>query len=391
MKILTIKIAVATIAIPIAGFCINSQVWAEELVISGNGASANSEINVTTTSSTTVEQSNQANIQNNVDLNSNTGDNSASGNTGTGTQITTGDTNTQTSIENSANISIVSSECCLQSPSDVTITGNGENSQNTVNFNQNSDTNINTVQNANIQSNVNGYSNTGGNQANNNSGSNASITTGDISVNGKIENKNINLGSVLAQKPGGGGVTIKISGNGTLSNNLVNLSLNNNFDVNVDNTANILNNAIWNLITGDNQANGNTGGNVSITTGDISFITEIMNGPINTSKVVVDCCGGPDVPPPDDDDDDEDDDDDDNPNGGTPPTQPPVDQSKPPTTTDQGSTSPSNGQVLAAITAGQILPVSGMMWTVILSLASLLMFLFGLYLRLHPGRDPSKI
>lgn len=383
-NILKVKVLVAIIAISLTSFFLSSQVWAQELVISENGASSNSQINITTSSSTIVEQSNQANIQNNVELNSNTGDNSASGNTGTSTQVTTGDANTQTSVENTANISIVSSDCCLQLPSAVTITGNGGNSQNTVNFNQNSDTNIYAVQSANILSSISGGINTGENQANGNSGGSTAITTGDINVESYIENKNINLTSVSSQQAGVGGVNIIISGNGSNSNNLVNLSLNNNFDVNIDSKANILNNAVWDLITGNNLASGNTGGDVFIATGDISYIAEIINDPINTNRVEIDCCkdqGGPNPPPPPGDK---------NPDG-RPTDPPPVDQPKPPTTTDQGSNPASNGQVLAAMTVGQVLPATGMSWTVILTLISLIMFMLGLYLRLHPGRDPGNI
>ena len=304
------------------------------------------------------------------------------------TQIQTGDINTQVSIENSANVSTVLLECCPQPPSTITITGNGSDSQNLVDFQQNSDTQININQNAYIQNNLNGSANTGGNQANNNSGGNTTITTGNINVNLNIENTNINMTNVSAPQANGS-VTIKIAGNGSYSNNLVNVSLNNNVNISIDNRAEIINSAIWDLITGRNEASGNTGGNVSITTGDINFMAEIVNGPINVSLVNIGCCdnvddpGDPADPAADPDD----------PAGEPSPTLPPPSNSQPPPSSSNPGpgSSHSNGEVLAALTtAGQILPATGSLWTMILTLASLLMFVLGLYLRLHPGQDPGK-
>ena len=161
--------------------------------------------------------------------------------------------------------------------------------------------------------------------------------------------------------------------------------------MNIDNKVDILNTALWNLITGKNQADNNTGGDVSVLTGDINFITEIINDPINTEAGIIDCCKdegtvNPPTPP------------DDNPPNGGPPVQPPqqpqppqpIDQSPPSGGPGPSFSSPSDGQVLGAMTTGQILPATGVSWTLIMSLLSLIMFMLGLYLRLHPGQDPGK-
>lgn len=360
-----------------------SSVTAEELVISGNGSSSDSQITITSVSTTSVEQVNQASIQNDVSLNANTGENSASDNTNADTSITTGGISFDTSAQNNANLSAFLLDCCQEPPSTIMIIDNGADSQNTVNFNQNSNTQINIVQNAQIQNNVSGNVNTGENQANDNSEGDISITTGSISVNSNIENKNINVTSVSVPFTDNS-LNINISGNGFSSNNLVNASLNNEQNISINNKADILNNSIWDLITGKNQANGNTGGNIFIGTGDINATTEITNGPININLITADCCNDPDVPSDPDDPGDPDD-----PEGEPlPPTnQPPSSSSN----LDPGSSAPSNGQVLAAATSGQVLPATGMSWTVTLTLASLIMFLMGLYLRLHPGQDPGKI
>lgn len=381
------KGAIVLIALVIPALLSASSAEAEELVISGNGSSADSQITVSTTTNTTVEQSNQASIQNDVQLDLNTGENSTSDNTASDTQITTGDINTQVSTDTSANVSMVSLDCCPNPESTIAVTDNGSDSQNSINFAQKLDTQINIYQNAYIQNSVTGSANTGGNSANDNTGGSVTIETGNINVSSNIVNKNINMTNVSAPQANGS-VDIKISGNGSYSNNLADISLNNNLNINIDSQADILNNSIWDLITGRNQASGNTGGNVYIATGDINFVAEIINGPINESLVTIDCCDDPDDPAdPGDPSDPSDPDDPRDPEGGPPPAnQPPSPSSNP----GPGSSTPSNGQVLAAMAAGQILPATGVSWTIILSLVSLIMFMLGLYLRRHPGQDPGK-
>ncbi|MFH0936829.1 MAG: hypothetical protein V1808_00875 [Candidatus Daviesbacteria bacterium] len=388
--IFRIKFAVIITAILTPALILSaSPVMAEELVISGNGSSSDNQISLTVTSNTTVEQSNQESIKNDVQLDLSSGENNASDNTSADTQITTGNINTQTSIENSTNISAVSLDCCAEPQSTITVTDNGSDSQSNVDFSQNSDTQINIGQNAQIQNNVIGNGNTGENRANDNSGGNISINTGNINVILNIENKNINAVSVSAPQVNSN-VNIKIAGNGSSSDNLVFISLNNNFAININNKADILNNAIWNLTTGKNLANGNTGGNVSIFTGDINLVTEIKNEDINESVIISGCCGGPnDSEDPDNSVNPSDPEDSDDPGDPSLPTQP-IDRSQPQTNPNMGSSTSSNGQVLGAMTGGQILPATGVSWTIILSMVSLIMFMLGLYLRLHPGRDPAK-
>lgn len=382
-----LKLTVVTAAILISAFVLNSPSRAVELVISGNGSSADSQINITSTTTTTVEQVNHADIQNNVHSDLNTGANNASDNTNAGTSVTTGNISSETSIQNSTNSSSASVNCCPQPSGNIAITDNATGSQNTVNLNQNTNTQITISQNAQIQNNIVGTANTGGNSANENTRGNTSISTGNISVNSKTANDHINKASVSDPQEDNS-LQIKISGNGSSSNSQVNITSNNNLNLSIDNKAEILNNSIWDLITGKNQANGNTGGTVSVVTGSINLVSEIINDPINSDSVTIPCCktkpgdGGQNPPPGPSE----------KPKGGPPETpQPqPASQSQPPSSAGPGP-SPQGGEVLAAETSGQILPATGVSWTIILTLASLIMFMLGLYLRLHPGCDPGKI
>ncbi|MBI2020748.1 hypothetical protein HYS94_05065 [Candidatus Daviesbacteria bacterium] len=359
--------------------------YADELVISGNGSDSESQISITSTSETNVTQTNEANIDNNVNLDANTGGNSASGNNGD-VEITTGDINSQTTIENSANTSNVSLSCCPDSNLTVEISGNGEDSQNSVDLDQTSDTQINVNQSANIKNSINGSANTGGNSANDNSGGNVSITTGNINVTDEIRNENINLTKISAPQ-GDGSITIKIWGNGSDSQNAVIVNWDNNLNIDVNNNADIFNSLVWYLNTGENSASGNNG-DVSISTGDINYYAEIINGPINLVDIDIPCCVEDGGGPGDGDGDENEDGDGDGDGGGdgdNPP--PPSSPSNPPSNGGGGNGGQAQGAAIAAV--GQILPATGSLWLILLTLIAMLMFILGLYLRLHPGRDPN--
>lgn len=260
---------------------------AMEFEISGNGSGSDSQVTVNQQSQTTVTQSNQADITNNVTSSANTGDNPASGNTGGDTVITTGDVDSSVQVQNSANTSMVDVGCCPED-TQVTIFGNGGNSQNNVNLTLASNTNIVVNQTANIASNVNGSANTGGNSANDNSGTGVTIQTGNIKVAGGIKNGPTNVSSVKATR-GVGGASVLVAENGSNSQNSVNLNLQSDTNVFGNFEANFENFSFWDLNTGENNVNGNTGGRVNIKTGDIDFSFFIDNS-ANFSSVDIDCC-----------------------------------------------------------------------------------------------------
>ena len=270
-------------------------VRALEIEVSGNGSGSTNEVTTQVTTETVVQQTNEANVTNNVNTDANTGGNTASENTGGSTAIETGDVAQNVSIETAANASSVETPCCA-SETEITISGNGENSQNSVDLTQTQGTDITINQDADIFNKVEGSANTGENTANGNNG-NVSIQTGDIHVSGGIENGPINVHNVSASVPGQE-LSLKISGNGAGSSNNLTLSIFDPTNVFINSNADIDNFVHWDLNTGGNVANGNNG-DVSIVTGDIFFDFLIKNGPINVGEVDIDCCHL--LPPPPDD------------------------------------------------------------------------------------------
>lgn len=354
-----------------------STVWAEELSITDNGSGSQNQVNVTNSQTTTVEQANNANIDNNVSSTANTGQNTTSANSGDAS-ITTGDISSNTSVENSANVSSAQVSCCPTS-SEIEVSGNGTDSENSVDVTLTNQTNVSITQNAYITNNINGNLNTGSNTASDNSG-NVSISTGDIHAQAGIENRVVNLASVKGSS-GGSDLTISIFGNGSSSDNNVKFVHDNQTNVSINNHSYLNNILNFYANTGGNSANGNSG-NVTITTGDI-FLDLFIRNKTNLSFVDIDCCprGGPGPDDPGDNDDDEkddnkdddkkdngdngDDDGDDGDNGGD----------------NGGGGGP--GEVL-----GATLPATGNNTVLGLTLMALLMLAWGIYLRSTP--KPKK-
>ncbi len=268
---------------------------ATEFVIEGNGDNSQNSINYTQEKSETVQQSNEANIDNNVNQEANTGGNSASSNTGGEVNIETGDATSNTQIENSGNHSVYESECCPNGDSSLVISGNGSGSTNNIGYTSNNTSKIIINNLMNTTNNISITANTGDNEADSNNGD-VSITTGKAKINAKVENKNINLAYIKGSQ-GTGSFNVKVSGNGVDSTNdvIVNNSLNT--DIVVNNRLDLINNLRFSAITGNNSANRNNG-KVSISTGDVMLDIILKNKDINVSQIVLECCQEKEQPSP---------------------------------------------------------------------------------------------
>ena len=193
------------------------------LEITGNGSDSYNKADVDVNQTTVVEQSNTANISNNVTANADTGKNDANRNTGGSVSIDTGDASTTVGITNEVNSNVAEVQCC-EGDVDVLISGNGDNSTNKayvdVNQDQGSGTFVDQSNYAKIDNDVDADSNTGKNDANRNTGGVVSIDTGDASVEVGIDNMinfnwaDVDCGCLLD-------VLAKIAGNGDDSKNKI--------------------------------------------------------------------------------------------------------------------------------------------------------------------------
>lgn len=369
---------------------VKTSIFAEEvnISVSENGQSSSNEVKLETSTSSSVNQENNAQASNNVVINQNTGGNDASSNS-SDVSITTGGVNSTTNISNeNINTNIGNStDCSCVQNSVLEVSGNGEESHNLIE--QTSTTNIQIGQqnNVNINNTVSANINTGNNQSSGNNGS-VFITTGDVKVNSNIENSRINF---TAGKFTSSQNSIKnvISGNGNNSNNNISLIENKNFIIDIRNISFITNNVDFLLNTGYNRSSENNG-DVVIKSGDITSNINIENNDINTSFVRVSCPANQIIEDPDDPDDDESDDEEEDESDDD-------ESSVEPSTTnsgnggsddDEGDDEEENDSDILGIT--DELPFTGSYLMLLATLVSLLLFFIGLCMRLRLILSPPS-
>ena len=103
------------------------------IVISGNGSDTDNDAKINTTQTTTVQQQNIANIENDVDVDANTGHNDANRNTGGEVEIDTGNADVEVMVDTLANFNWANVDDCLcLLDLLVKIAGNGDNSDNDI-------------------------------------------------------------------------------------------------------------------------------------------------------------------------------------------------------------------------------------------------------------------
>ncbi|MBU4017216.1 hypothetical protein KKF69_07130 [Patescibacteria group bacterium] len=361
---------------------------AESISITGNGEGSSSEVNISNNTETNIQQTNTAEINNNVDTTADTGNNTTDNNTGGNNDITTGDVSQTIDISNETNTSIVDQNCCVTPTpaSTITISGNGTDSNNSTSLTSIYQTTVVINQNAKIMNSITETANTGNNSADNNTGK-VSIHTGDIVSAKNINNNSINSSRVSISNNSNNDTQVKISNNGGGSINNITFDKNNTTIISINNSSNITNNITSDLNTGNNHADGNTG-DVIIRTGDIISAIEIQNR-TNLDDITI-ACTDPDQPDPDPITDPVEDQNIDpiQPPKDLPPTPRPID----PTFLTNKSTGPSDpptqiGQVAAAVAS--ILPATGNNLLFFALIGNIMMLLLGAYLRLRSGNSPG--
>lgn len=283
------KFKVLVFLLAVYSFVFTPSVSALELVVTDNGTGSDNEVNVQVETETNVVQTNEADVENTVIEDLNTGGNIATGNTDGDVNIQTGDINTATSIDNQLNSNYAKTEPCC-STVDIEISDNGSNSDNTVNLDFGANTVIEADNIASVSNTIMGKANTGENKALDNTGGSVSINTGDINVQNQVVNDSVNT-SFIETYSGFSDVSAAIKDNGEGSDNTINADFNDDLNVLINHSSDIENYILWEAETGANEASGNTGGDVSITTGDINIVNFIENL-VNIGGVDVDCCEG---------------------------------------------------------------------------------------------------
>jgi hypothetical protein len=148
------------------------------------------------------------------------------------------------------------------------ISGNGSYSENTVNIIKEEEKTVVQDNSASIKNFINSEANSGGNMASNNTGGDTSLLTGNAITSVEVSNMaNLNQASIEDCDGCSNDEPVNISGNGSSSENSVTKLTCDDIAVFQDNYANLNNFINANAKTGYNDVNGNTGGDVAVSTG----------------------------------------------------------------------------------------------------------------------------
>jgi len=167
----------------------------------------------------------------------------------------------------------------------IEVSGNGSDSENEVELEYEHEVEVTQSNYADVQNEIKAEASTGENEAEDNTGGNVEVESGDATTKVTVTNSlNSNVAKVDACCVGD--VEAKISGNGTDSENEIELELENEVKVDQYNDALVINNVDAEAETGENEAEDNTGGSVKVTSGNAETTVAVSNNANHNSAWV---------------------------------------------------------------------------------------------------------
>lgn len=251
-----------------------------DLTIEDNGADSDNKVDVDVTDDVDVDQDNDSDVDNDVDVKGYTGKNEAEDNTGGSVKITSGDVDSGVEIATAVNAnSAFIGGGDDQGTFSAMIKGNGSDTDNDIELTLWSEADVDQDNDSDVDNDVDVKGYTGKNEAEDNTGGDNEIKTGDVDVDVKVDTTgNFNQADVT----GGfyfGDVELKIAENGNESDSDIDLDLTDKVDVDQDNDLDVDNEDVdVSAGTGKNELEDNTigdGDDPAIETGDIDSSVEL--------------------------------------------------------------------------------------------------------------------
>lgn len=256
-----------------------------DVTISGNGAFSNNSADVTKNNTTTLSQSNDAHITNDITANAKTGNNDAGFNTGGTTTIRTGNAGSGVTVDNMANANLATigggAGSGSTGGSTITINGNGAFSQSAATLDHASTVVLSQDNTADVSNDVNANAKTGDNTASFNTGGGVAINTGSATSLADVSNAvNFNAADIASCGCSLSGADLNIGGNGAYSDNAVTDNANNSLVAAELNDAMLSNDVNAHAKTGSNDSGFGTfslGGGNTVRTGAAYNGTTVSN------------------------------------------------------------------------------------------------------------------
>jgi len=253
-----------------------------DVLISGNGYNSDNDVKLKTSNDVSVFQDNTAKISNDIDANAKTGNNDANRNTGGDVLVFTGDAQSSVNVDNKANANIAKVGGNGDgSDMDLRIIGNGSNSDNDIRVEAHQSVLLVQNNDAYVYNNIDAKAKTGGNDANDNTGGDVIIDTGDAKAWVEVDNM-VNFNAADVDCGCLSDVLAKIHGNGSNSDNDIKAKIEKDLSAFQDNASDLYNYVDAEAKTGHNDAKRNTGpvdgiDPVEILTGDSTSWTDVNN------------------------------------------------------------------------------------------------------------------
>jgi hypothetical protein len=167
---------------------------------------------------------------------------------------------------------------CTQAATDVLVTGNGADSNNSVDVGETSATQLFQTNRADIDNKIQADAYTGKNEATKNTGGDTAVQSGDALIGVTITNEaGINVARVGGSNVAGTELSARILGNGADSHNNIGLENTTVMEVVQSNSSDIFNGVHADAKTGANDLRKNTGGSTILLTGDAEVGVAIDN------------------------------------------------------------------------------------------------------------------
>lgn len=158
----------------------------------------------------------------------------------------------------------------------IEVSGNGSDTQNSVNVDSSQNTTVNQENTADVSNDVSQEANSGGNSISDTTGGDSTITTGSVTENTSVVN-DLNNSEVALACCNDNSINITVAGNGSNSVNTVNTQVAGNTVINVTQVANVNNDIKIIGNSGENTISGTTGGNSLIDTGNVKAGGKLEN------------------------------------------------------------------------------------------------------------------
>jgi hypothetical protein len=176
----------------------------------------------------------------------------------------------------SASILLLTNAAPVFADTTIEISGNGADTTNTAKVNQTNTTTVVQDNKADVTNYIEASADTGENDANRNTGGDVSVETGDATTDVEVMNMLNGNSANVDNCDCDGDVDVLISENGDNSTNKVKLDSDDTTGVFQYNKAKVMNKVDAEAETGENDANRNTGGDVTVDTGDATTDVDVV-------------------------------------------------------------------------------------------------------------------